>query len=349
MIRNNLTIIIKTIHIIELTAYSVNYIIIINISNYSELEEGIMKKVDYIYELIGNTPLVKLNRITTDDMADIYMKLEFFNPGSSVKDRIAISMIERAESEGLLKEGSTIVEPTSGNTGIGLAMIGAAKGYRVILVMPDTMSIERRRLLKAFGAELILTPGEKGMKGAIEKANQMLNENPDYFLPQQFENLANPEIHRKTTAEEIWTQMDGQIDAFVAGVGTGGTITGVGEVLKEKNKKIKIVAVEPEKSPVISGGQPGPHKIQGIGAGFIPSILNTKVIDEIIKVEDDIAMETARRTASSEGVLVGISSGAAIYAALKVAKDLGRGKKVVVVIPSYGERYLSTPLFSFDD
>ncbi|KAB3531463.1 cysteine synthase A [Alkaliphilus serpentinus] len=308
-----------------------------------------MKKVNYIYELIGSTPLVKLNRITSEDMADIYMKLEFFNPGSSVKDRIALSMIERAEEEGLLKEGSTIIEPTSGNTGIGLAMIGAAKGYNVILVMPDTMSIERRRLLKAFGAKLILTPGEKGMKGAIDKATDLSKENKEYFMPQQFENLGNPEIHRRTTAEEIWSQMEGNIDAFVAGVGTGGTITGVGEILKKKNKNIKIVAVEPEKSPVISGGQPGPHKIQGIGAGFIPSILNTKIIDEIIKVEDEVAMEFARKTASTEGVLVGISSGAAIYAALEVAKDLGKGKQVVVVIPSYGERYLSTPLFSFDD
>ncbi|WP_026477973.1 cysteine synthase A [Alkaliphilus transvaalensis] len=308
-----------------------------------------MKKVNYIYELIGNTPLVKLNRLVEEDMADIYLKLEFYNPGSSVKDRIALNMIEQAEKEGKLKEGSTIIEPTSGNTGIGLAMIGAAKGYPVILVMPETMSMERRRLLKAYGAQLVLTPGEKGMKGAIEKAKELAVENPDYFMPQQFENLANPEIHRVTTAEEVWDMMEGNIDAFVAGVGTGGTVTGVGEILKKKNPNIKIVAVEPEKSPVISGGQPGPHKIQGIGAGFIPEILNVDVIDEIIKIDDDVAMETARKSAALEGVLVGISSGAAIEAALQVAKKLGKGKQVVVVIPSSGERYLTTALFNFED
>lgn len=308
-----------------------------------------MKKVNYIYELIGNTPLVKLNRLVEEDMAEVYLKLEFYNPGSSVKDRIALSMIEAAEKEGVLKPGSTIIEPTSGNTGIGLAMIGAAKGYPVILVMPDTMSMERRRLLKAYGAHLVLTPGEKGMKGAIEKATELQKENPDYFIPQQFENLANPQVHRATTAEEIWDMTEGNIDAFVAGVGTGGTVTGVGEVLKSKKKDIKIVAVEPVKSPVISGGQPGPHKIQGIGAGFIPSILNVEVIDQIITVEDDVAMETARKSASTEGILVGISSGAAIYAGLQVAKELGKGKRVVVMIPSSGERYLSTALFNFED
>lgn len=308
-----------------------------------------MKKVNYIYELIGHTPLVKLNRMVEEDMADIYLKLEFYNPGSSVKDRIALNMIQQAEEKGLLKEGSTIIEPTSGNTGIGLAMIGAAKGYPVILVMPETMSIERRKLLKAYGAQLILTPGEKGMKGAIEKAKELVAENADYFMPQQFENLANPEIHRMTTAEEIWEMMEGDIDAFVAGVGTGGTVTGVGEVLKMKKADIKIVAVEPEKSPVISGGQPGPHKIQGIGAGFIPDILNVDVIDEVIKVEDEAAMETARKSAATEGLLVGISSGAAIFAAMEVARKLGKGKKVVAIMPSSGERYLTTALFNFED
>ncbi|AKL95061.1 cysteine synthase CysK [Clostridium aceticum] len=304
-----------------------------------------MKKANYIYELIGSTPVVKLNRIVEKDMADIYLKLEFFNPGSSIKDRIALSMIEDAEKKGQLKEGYTIVEPTSGNTGIGLAMIAAAKGYSIILVMPETMSIERRKLLKAYGAEILLTPGEKGMKGAIDQAQELVTSNANYFMPQQFENPANVEAHRKSTAEEIWEQMEGQIDGFVAGVGTGGTLTGVGEILKQKNKKIKIVAVEPSKSSVLSGGEAGPHKIQGIGAGFIPAILNEKVIDEIISVEDAIAMETARKTAGIEGILVGISSGAAIYAALQVAKQLGAGKKVVAIAPSCGERYLSTELF----
>lgn len=308
-----------------------------------------MKPVNYIYELIGKTPMVKLNRLVEEDMAEVYLKLEFFNPGSSVKDRIALGMIEKAEKEGLLKEGSTIIEPTSGNTGIGLAMIGAAKGYKVILIMPDTMSMERRRLLKAFGAELVLTPGEKGMKGTIEKSLELLKENSEYFMPQQFENEGNPEIHRVTTAEEVWQQMEGKLDAFVAGVGTGGTITGVGEVLKSRNKDIRIIAVEPSKSPVISGGTPGPHKIQGIGAGFIPKNLNVEVIDEIIQVEDDVAMETARSSAKMEGILVGISSGAAIHAGLKVAKELGKGKRVVVVIPSSGERYLTTALFNFEE
>lgn len=307
-----------------------------------------MKNANYIYELIGDTPLVKLNRIVEEDMADIYLKLEFFNPGSSVKDRIALSMIEAAEKEGILKEDSTIVEPTSGNTGLGLAMIAASKGYSIILVMPETMSIERRKLLKAFGAELVLTPGEKGMKGAIEKAKLLAEENTNYFMPQQFENLANPEAHKKFTAEEIWKQTDGEIDCFVAGVGTGGTITGVGEVLKQKNKDIKIVAVEPEKSPVLSGGEPGPHKIQGIGAGFVPNILNKEVIDEVVKVNDDVSMITSRKVAAMEGILVGISSGAAVHAALEEAKKMGKGKKIVVIIPSSGERYLSTELFEFD-
>lgn len=308
-----------------------------------------MNTVNYVYDLIGKTPMVRLNRLVEEDMAEIYLKLEFFNPGSSVKDRIALGMIEKAEREGILKEGSIIIEPTSGNTGIGLAMIGAAKGYKVILVMPETMSMERRRLLKAFGAELVLTPGEKGMRGAIEKSLELQNENSNYFMPQQFENEGNPQIHRVTTAEEVWEQMDGRLDAFVAGVGTGGTITGVGEVLKSRNKNIKIVAVEPAKSPVISGGAPGPHKIQGIGAGFIPKNLNVEVIDEIIQVEDEVAMEVARSSAKMEGILVGISSGAAIHAGLKVAKELGKGKRVVVVIPSSGERYLTTALFNYED
>ncbi|AOY76823.1 cysteine synthase A [Clostridium formicaceticum] len=304
-----------------------------------------MKKANYIYELIGNTPMVKLNRIVEMGMADVYLKLEFFNPGSSIKDRIALSMIEAAEKEGKLKKDSTIIEPTSGNTGIGLAMIAAAKGYSIILVMPETMSIERRKLLKAYGAEILLTPGEKGMKGAIDKAQELVEQNSNYFMPQQFENPANTEVHRRFTAKEIWEQMEGEIDGFVAGVGTGGTLTGVGEILKEKNKNIKIIAVEPSKSPVLSGGEAGPHKIQGIGAGFTPVILNEAIIDEIIKVEDAVAMEVARKMAAIEGILVGISSGAAIHAALQVAKKLGEGKKVVAIIPSCGERYLSTELF----
>ncbi len=307
-----------------------------------------MKVVNSITELIGSTPMVKLNKLVGKDDAQVYVKLEFFNPGSSVKDRIALSMIENAEKAGFLKEGSIIVEPTSGNTGIGLAMVAAAKGYKCILVMPETMSIERRKLLKAFGADLILTDGAKGMKGAIEKATEIAKENPSYFMPQQFENESNPEVHRNTTALEIIEQMDGQFDMFIAGVGTGGTITGVGEILKDKVENVKIVAIEPKDSPVLSGGQPGPHKIQGIGAGFVPKILNTKVIDEIILVENEDAMEMARRMAKEEGILVGISSGAAVWGALKKAKELGKDKKIVVVIPSYGERYLSTPLFNFE-
>jgi len=301
-----------------------------------------------IYELIGQTPMVKINKLVEKGSANVYLKLEFFNPGGSVKDRIALSMIEDAEKRGILKPGSTIIEPTSGNTGIGLAMIGAAKGYKVILVMPDTMSIERRNLLKAFGADLILTPGVEGMRGAVKKAMEILEENPDYFMPQQFENKANPEIHRKTTAREIIEQTRGRIDAFVAGVGTGGTITGVGEVLKKELGDVKVIAVEPEASPVLSGGSPGPHKIQGIGAGFVPEILNREVIDEIIRVKDEDAMETARELARKEGILVGISSGANVYAALKVAKELGEGKVVVTVAPDTGERYLSTQLFKMD-
>lgn len=308
-----------------------------------------MKVVNNITELIGNTPIVKLNKLKPENGADIYLKLEFFNPGSSVKDRIALGMIEAAENEGLLKQGGTIVEPTSGNTGIGLAMISAAKGYNVILVMPDTMSIERRKLLKAFGAELVLTEGVKGMKGAIEKAEEIVKANPAYFMPQQFMNKANPETHRRSTALEILDQMDSDFDMFIAGVGTGGTITGVGEVIKGKLDKVKIVAIEPESSAVLSGDKPGTHKIQGIGAGFVPHILNADVIDEIYKVKDENALETARKVALEEGILVGISSGAAVYTAIEKSKELGKGKKIVVIIPSYGERYLSTPLFNEQD
>ncbi|AFI26610.1 cysteine synthase [Bacillus sp. A053] len=301
-----------------------------------------------ITELIGNTPIVKLNRLADENSADVYLKLEYMNPGSSVKDRIGLAMIEAAEKEGKLKAGDTIIEPTSGNTGIGLAMVAAAKGLKAILVMPDTMSMERRNLLRAYGAELVLTPGAEGMKGAIQKAEE-LAEKHGYFVPQQFNNPSNPEIHRQTTGKEIVEQFgDDQLDAFVAGIGTGGTITGAGEVLKEAYPSIKIYAVEPSDSPVLSGGKPGPHKIQGIGAGFVPDILNTEVYDEIFPVKNEEAFEYARRAAREEGILGGISSGAAIYAALQVAKKLGKGKKVLAIIPSNGERYLSTPLYQFD-
>ncbi|QJC94633.1 Cysteine synthase [Bacillus mojavensis] len=301
-----------------------------------------------ITELIGNTPIVKLNRLVDENSADVYLKLEYMNPGSSVKDRIGLAMIEAAEKEGKLKAGDTIIEPTSGNTGIGLAMVAAAKGLKAILVMPDTMSMERRNLLRAYGAELVLTPGAEGMKGAIKKAEE-LAEKHGYFVPQQFNNPSNPEIHRQTTGKEIVEQFgDDQLDAFVAGIGTGGTITGAGEVLKEAYPSVKIYAVEPSDSPVLSGGKPGPHKIQGIGAGFVPDILNTEVYDEIYPVKNEEAFEYARRAAREEGILGGISSGAAIYAAIQVAKKLGKGKKVLAIIPSNGERYLSTPLYQFD-
>ena len=306
-----------------------------------------MRVAQSVSELIGKTPIVKLNRIVESDSADIYLKLEFMNPGSSVKDRIALAMIEDAEKKGLLKEGDTIIEPTSGNTGIGLAMVAAAKGYNAILVMPETMSIERRNLLRAYGAELVLTPGPEGMGGAIRKATELAKEH-GYFIPQQFKNQSNPEIHRLTTGPEIIEQMGDRLDAFIAGIGTGGTITGAGEVLKEAYKDIKIYAVEPADSPVLSGGKPGPHKIQGIGAGFVPETLDVEVYDEIIQVKTEQAFEYARRVAKEEGILVGISSGAVIYAATEVAKKLGKGKKVLVIIPSNGERYLSTPLYQFE-
>jgi cysteine synthase A len=310
------------------------------------------KIVNNVTELIGDTPLVRLNRLVPEGSAEIYVKLEYQNPGASVKDRIAISMIEEAEKEGRIKPGDTIVEPTSGNTGIGLAMVAAAKGYRAVLVMPETMSIERRNLLRAYGAELVLTPGSEGMNGAVRKAEELLAQNPDWFMPQQFKNPANVKIHRETTGPEIVeaiNSLDGKLDAFVAGVGTGGTISGAGEVLRKHFPHIKIYAVEPAASPLLSGGKPGPHKIQGIGANFIPDILNREIYDGVITVENEEAFETARRAAKEEGILCGISSGAAIFAALKVAKELGAGKRVVAVVPSNGERYLSTPLFNFEN
>lgn len=300
-----------------------------------------------VTELIGQTPIVKLNGFTDENSADVYLKLEYMNPGSSVKDRIALAMIEAAEESGNLKAGDTIIEPTSGNTGIGLAMVAAAKGYKAILVMPETMSMERRNLLRAYGAELVLTPGPEGMNGAIKKAGELAEEN-GYFMPQQFKNFANPAVHEKTTGPEIVSQMGDQLDAFIAGIGTGGTITGAGKVLRENYKDIKIVAVEPTDSPVLSGGKPGPHKIQGIGAGFVPDVLDTQIYDEIIQVQNEQAFEYARRAAKEAGVLGGISSGAAIYAAVQLAQKLGKGKKVLAIIPSNGERYLSTPLYQFD-
>ncbi|ASS94528.1 cysteine synthase A [Peribacillus simplex] len=301
-----------------------------------------------VIDLIGQTPIVKLNKLQSENSADIYLKLEYFNPGSSVKDRIALAMIEAAEKNGNLKPGDTIIEPTSGNTGIGLAMVAAAKGYKSILVMPETMSLERRNLLRAYGAELVLTPGPEGMKGAIAKATELSKEK-GYFIPQQFENEANPEVHRNTTGPEIVEAFgDEGLDAFVVGIGTGGTITGAGEVLREKYPDIKIYAVEPADSPVLSGGTPGPHKIQGIGAGFVPSILNTDLYDEIIQVNTEESFDYARRAAKEEGILGGISSGGAIAAAIKVADKLGKGKKVLAIIPSNGERYLSTPLYNFE-
>ena len=296
--------------------------------------------------LVGNTPLVRLNRLTAGAEATVVAKLEFFNPGHSVKDRIAVAMLDAAEAAGKIGPDTIILEPTSGNTGIGLAMVCAARGYRCTIVMPETMSRERRQLLRAYGAELILTPGPEGMGGAIAKAQALAEADSRYLIPQQFENPANPAIHRATTAEEIWADTDGQVDIFVSGVGTGGTVTGVGEVLKDKKPGVKIVAVEPQASPVLSGGPKGPHPIQGIGAGFVPAILNTSVYDEVIQVSNDNAFETARAMATQEGLLVGISSGAATWAALELARrPENAGKLIVVVIPSFGERYLSTPLF----
>ncbi len=304
-----------------------------------------MKLHANILGLIGNTPLVRINRMVSDKSAEIWAKLEGFNPGGSVKDRIALSMIETAEREGKLKPRGTIIEPTSGNTGIGLAMVAATKGYRLILTMSETMSLERRQLLQAFGAELILTPGDRGMMGAIEEAENIALKNPDFFMPQQFENMANPDIHRRTTAVEIINDLGCVPDAFVAGVGTGGTITGTGEVLRGKKPDIWITAVEPAGSPILSGGEPGKHKIAGIGAGFFPGVFNTKIYNEVIPVADDVAAETSRQLALMEGILSGISSGAAMWAAMKVAERLGKNKKLVVVFPDRGGRYLSTGLF----
>ncbi|ADD02270.1 cysteine synthase A [Thermoanaerobacter sp. CM-CNRG TB177] len=301
-----------------------------------------------VFELIGKTPAVKLNKIVEKEWAEIYLKLEFFNPGGSVKDRVAFAMIEKAEKEGKLKKGSVIIEPTSGNTGIGLAMVGAAKGYKVIIVMPDTMSMERRMLLAAYGAEIILTPGRLGMEGAVKKAEELVRQNKNYFMPQQFENFANPLIHEETTAKEIVEDFKDGIDAFVAGVGTGGTITGVGKILKNKFPNVKIIAVEPYSAAVLSGKEPGPHKIQGIGAGFIPKVLDRDVIDEVIAVKDEDAFEVTRLLAKKEGILGGISTGASLWAAIEVSKKLGKGKKVLAMAPDSGERYLSTQLFRED-
>jgi len=306
-----------------------------------------MRIADDVTQLIGNTPLVRLRRLTEGTKADVVAKLEFYNPAHSVKDRIGVSMIEAAEKAGKIKPDTIILEPTSGNTGIALAFVCAAKGYKLVLTMPETMSKERRVLLKAYGAQLILTPGSEGMPGAIKRAEELAASDPRYFIPQQFKNPANPEIHRKTTAEEIWRDTDGKADILVSGIGTGGTITGVGEAIKARKPSFKCVAVEPDASPVLSGGPKGPHPIQGIGAGFVPEILNTQIYDEIIRVKNDDAFATARRAAREEGLLVGISSGAAIWAAVEVARRKeNAGKLIVVIVPSFGERYLSTALFA---
>ena len=306
-----------------------------------------MRIANDVTQLIGNTPLVRLRRLTEGVKADVVAKLEFYNPAHSVKDRIGVSMIEAAEKAGKIKPDTIILEPTSGNTGISLAFVCAAKGYKLVLTMPETMSKERRVLLKAYGAQVILTPGSEGMPGAIKRAEELAASDPRYFIPQQFQNPANPEIHRKTTAEEIWRDTDGKADILVAGIGTGGTITGVGEVIKARKPSFRCVAVEPDASPVLSGGPKGPHPIQGIGAGFVPAILNTKIYDEIVRVKNDDAFATARRAAREEGLLVGISSGAAIWAAVEVARRKEHaGKLIVVIVPSFGERYLSTALFA---
>lgn len=306
-----------------------------------------MKIANNVTELIGNTPLVRLNRLTKDSVAEVVAKLEFYNPAHSVKDRIGVAMLDAAEKAGKIKPDTIILEPTSGNTGIALAFVAAARGYQCTLVMPETMSKERRMLLRAYGAELILTPGSEGMGGAIRKAEELAASDSRYFIPQQFNNPANPEIHRRTTAEEIWRDTDGKVDFVVAGVGTGGTITGIGEVIKSRKASFKAIAVEPDASPVLSGGVKGPHPIQGIGAGFIPQVLNTQIYDEIIRVKAEDAFATAREMARREGLLVGISSGAATWAALQVARrPENAGKLIVVIIPSFGERYLSTPLFA---
>lgn len=306
-----------------------------------------MKIANDITELVGNTPLVKLNRLNQGSVANIVVKLEYFNPSHSVKDRIGVAMINAAEKAGLINENTILVEPTSGNTGIALAFVAAARGYKLTLVMPDTMSRERRMLLRAYGAALILTPGSEGMPGAIRKAEELAASDTRYFMPQQFKNPANPEMHRKTTAEEIWRDTDGQVDILVAGVGTGGTITGTGEVLKERKPTLKVVAVEPDASPVLSGGTKGPHVIQGIGAGFVPNVLNTQIYDEVIRVPNEDALNTARNLATQEGLLTGISAGAAVWAALQIAaRPENKGKLIVVIIPDFGERYLSTSLYA---